>query len=173
MTATADFWKDIMAFHERFGLTYHGMPRILPPDMEEFRIAFLDEELDEYKEACANGDIEKMFDALLDLCYVAVGTMYLHGFPTNEGWKRVQKANIAKIRASEASTSDVLDPDSIWRRGNNFDVIKPKGWMPPTFTDLVYPISDEHYECESSYDECIVNDENGRCVWCQEIRKEV
>jgi len=91
--------------------------------MQAFRIKFLIEELLEYceavgfevqinKDAWGQVDIQQIrgevrsvirqedaFDSLVDLCYVALGTAYLHRFPFNEGWDRVQAANMQKIRA--------------------------------------------------------------------------
>lgn len=123
----ADVWQDIVDFHVRFGLEYKGPPRPLEEELSQFRQKFMQEELNEYGEAVANGDREKQFDALIDLVYVAVGTAYMHGFHFPEGWRRVQAANMAKIRGTKESST----------RGSSYDVIKPAGWTPPTLTDLV------------------------------------
>lgn len=129
-------WCDIVDFHHKFGLNYDGPPRVLPGELGDFRAKFLQEELDEYNEAraeiAANGDSiplrEKLLDALVDLVYVALGTAYLHGFNFAEAWRRVQRANMAKVRAERADQS---------KRGSTFDVVKPEGWKPPSHVDLV------------------------------------
>jgi predicted HAD superfamily Cof-like phosphohydrolase len=111
--------KDIKDFHEKFGLSYDGPPRKLPADTEDFRVKFMQEELDEY----INADtLDKKFDALIDLVYVALGTAYLHGFPFHRGWFEVHSANMKKQRAKS-------DADS--KRNSSQDVIKPEGWKPP------------------------------------------
>lgn len=119
--------SDIAEFHRKFGLlpTADG---ILPKDLAEFRIKFLREELKEYEEAVRAGDLEKAFDALLDLAYVTYGTAYLHGFPWSTGWDRVHEANMKKVRAERADQS---------ARRSVFDVVKPAGWTPPDLSDLV------------------------------------
>lgn len=125
-------WNDIESFHTKFGLSYGGAPRPLPYDLAQFRIKFLQEELDEYAAAYEADDSlearEDMLDALVDLVYVALGTAYLHGFNFAEAWRRVQVANMSKVRVERIEDS---------KRGSAFDVVKPEGWKPPRHLDLV------------------------------------
>lgn len=125
-----DMWRDIVAFHEKFRIAYDGGPRTLPEDLQGFRLQFLAEEFTEYDDAVDNKNLEQCFDALIDLVYVALGTAYLHGFNFPEGWDRVHKANMKKIRAARASQS---------KRSSIYDVIKPPGWRAPDLSDLVTP----------------------------------
>lgn len=113
-------------FHRKFGLRhfFHGPNKDPDRGMLEFRHKFLQEELDEFTEGVEQGDHAKMFDALLDLVYVAHGTAHLLGYPWPAGWAEVQRANMAKERASSAD-----DPRS--KRGHELDVVKPEGWTPP------------------------------------------
>ena len=120
------FLKDIEAFHIKYGLAYNGQPRMLDEKTSSFRAGFIEEELDEYILA---DTMEDKFDALIDLVYVALGTAYLHGFDFEEGWKRVQAANMKKVRATQADQS---------KRGSTSDVVKPEGWEAPDLRDLVY-----------------------------------
>lgn len=133
---------DIEEFHEKFRLRYRGKPRALPRDIAGFRTRFLEEEYREYVESGMNlqaaikaGDdaeithfLEQQLDALVDLVYVALGTAHLHGFDFATAWYRVHKANMAKVRAEDASDS---------KRGSHYDVVKPKGWQAPDHKDLV------------------------------------
>lgn len=150
-----DMVRDIELFHQKFGLTYVGRPRALPPELSEFRRKFLKEELDEYKTATHRAEyhvallqtqlsmpgiydvydpdqvaeqLEHALDGLVDLVYVAIGTAYLHGFNFREAWRRVHEANMKKVRAERAVDST---------RGSTFDVIKPPGWTAPSHKDLV------------------------------------
>lgn len=120
------FLKDIEAFHIKYGLAYNGQPRMLDEKTSSFRAGFIEEELDEYILA---DTMEDKFDALIDLVYVALGTAYLHGFDFEKGWKRVQEANMKKVRATQADQS---------KRGSTSDVVKPEGWEAPDLRDLVY-----------------------------------
>lgn len=122
--------SDIRDFHEKFELPPADEPKLLDQDLQDFRIRFMQEELDEYREAVAEGNTEKAFDALIDLVYVAVGTAYISRFPFAEGWRRVHAANMAKIRVSRT-------PEGVTERGGKWDVVKPMGWTPPDLSDLV------------------------------------
>ena len=122
------FLKDIEDFHKKFGISYFGVPRKLPDELKEFRIKFMQEELDEYKFCSKNNDLAGMLDALVDLAYVLFGTSHMHGFPFEKAWDRVQFANMKKVRAKNAKDS---------KRNNSFDVVKPKNWEPPFLDDLV------------------------------------
>jgi predicted HAD superfamily Cof-like phosphohydrolase len=137
-------FRDIGRFHEKFELKPTDDPgHRLPDDVLEFRIKFMFEELQEYVDAvggsygCPNVsidsakfDAEEAFDALIDLVYVALGTAYLHRFPFNEGWDRVQAANMKKVRASG-------DDDPLSKRKHSKDVVKPPLWEPPILKDLL------------------------------------
>ena len=139
--------RDIEFFHARFQLYYPGTARPLPADLQRFRVLFMAEELSEYvtdndtlKKLIQSGlteqlpsqqPLEKQFDALIDLVYVALGTAHLHGFDFREGWRRVHEANMEKVRGKRAEES---------KRARTFDVIKPPGWRAPDLSDLV-PLS--------------------------------
>ncbi len=143
-------FRDVGLFHEKFGLApTTDRDHVLDDDMVALRIRFMFEELREYAEAVghpiisfvngsltmkcesSNFDAAKALDGLIDLVYVACGTAFLHNFPFNEGWVRVQEANMAKERASGAD-----DPRST--RKHAADIVKPAGWQAPTFDDLLF-----------------------------------
>lgn len=145
---------DIVAFHEKFGLEYDGPPRILSKELSDFRIMFMGEEMQEYVDAevqlrdyLRNGLIpdvrktnkvdkllEDQLDALIDLTYVTLGTAYLQfGHDVfMEGWRRVQVANMAKVRKDRA-----VEGHKDSGRAAEFDVVKPAGWTAPTHIDLI------------------------------------
>lgn len=145
-----DLYGDVEAFHHQFGLEIDitDGPRDLEPELEIFRQKFMEEELREYLDADAEMDglrehplanpeeLEsalaalraKKLDALVDLIYVAIGTAYLHGWDFNEAWRRVQAANMAKIRAERQEEG---------KRDATYDVVKPPGWTAPDHSDLV------------------------------------
>lgn len=79
-------------------------------------------------DAAPRQDLPKIFDGLIDLVYVALGTAHLHHFPWAEGFAEVQRANMQKVRAQRAADST---------RGSTFDVIKPAGWTPPNIIEVL------------------------------------
>lgn len=119
---------DLRVFHAKFGHNRPSVPSELDPEQSDFRIKFLQEELDEYKRAVEKGCLAGQFDALLDLVYVAIGTADLQGFPWEDGWAEVQRANMTKERAKTAAES---------KRGYVGDVIKPIGWTGPNIDGVL------------------------------------
>lgn len=115
-------FDDVRAFHEHYGVPQAVAPTPLHPDDAGYRVSFMQEELDEYVEAVKRGDLAGQFDALLDLVYVAMGTAIWQGFPWQQGWNEVQRANMAKERVASADVS---------KRGHAWDIVKPAGWAPP------------------------------------------
>ncbi len=90
-----DMMKLVGEFHQKFKQTYDGPPRVLPPELY-WRMDFCDEELEEYRKAVEDGDIEKQYDALMDLLYVILGTIYTQRLPLYEGFLEVHKSNMSK-----------------------------------------------------------------------------
>lgn len=101
-------------------------------------------------------DHEKAFDALLDLAYVVLGSAQVMGYPWQEGWDEVQRANITKERCTvnHAFVASAIDKEGEEDgtlicvecgqpkhkhslRGSSNDVIKPKGWMPPSLKTIL------------------------------------
>lgn len=123
-------YQDVTEFHKKFSIEYNGPCRLLPRDIHDFRTGFMEEELMEYREAVANGDLEGALDALVDLTYVVMGTAHLHGFRKfDQAWNRVHHANMQKRR--------VLKPGESKRGNDKYDIVKPDGWKAPDLSDLV------------------------------------
>jgi predicted HAD superfamily Cof-like phosphohydrolase len=91
----------------------------------QFRINFLQEELDEMKSADNADDV---VDALIDLCVVAIGTLNAYDVNAYTAWNRVLEANMAKEVGIKASRHNPLGLP---------DLIKPEGWTAPTHADNV------------------------------------
>jgi predicted HAD superfamily Cof-like phosphohydrolase len=127
-----NLFKDVQDFHLKFKIPTPDKPTPLAPDVFEFRLKFLMEELEEFVIASETNNQEEVFDGLIDLVYVALGTADLCGFDFNSGWDRVQIANMSKVRADDANHSA-----NNTGRGHSFDVVKPEGWIAPDLSDLV------------------------------------
>lgn len=88
-----------------------------------FRFNFLQEELNEGKNAIVDRNSEELVDSLIDLCVVAIGTLDAYGIDAQKAWDEVLKANMNKRVGIKAS------------RPNPFglpDLIKPDGWQAPS-----------------------------------------
>jgi predicted HAD superfamily Cof-like phosphohydrolase len=122
-------------------------PKEVPRDLALFRLVFMLEELGELLEAMGGHFVDnnphaddspmsvgvwlpddfkidhaKAFDALMDEAYVTYGFAHLLGYPWAAGWEAVQRANMAKERATKTTSTE---------RGGTWDVVKPEGWTPP------------------------------------------
>lgn len=143
-------FDEVGDFHAKFDLPRVDTknppgPREVSDEVTEFRIGFLQEELNEFIRAYHKGDEAQMADALIDLVYVAMGTAHLKGYPWQELWDEVQAANMAKERAAPDGSNSA--------RGSSWDVVKPEGWEPPQVEAILrdhgFSVIDErHYTKE-------------------------
>ena len=115
--------NDIEDMHTRFGVN----EKVRKFDAEklkqflEFRVKFLEEELNELKDNMNNP--EEIVDALIDLCVVAIGTLDAFGVDGQQAWDEVHRANMNKQVGIKASRPNPLGLP---------DLIKPEGWTPPS-----------------------------------------
>lgn len=119
--------EDIRNMHAKFGVR-EVVEKMDPATLKsflEFRIRFLQEELDEMREA---DNMEDVTDALIDLCVVAIGTMDALKIDANRAWDEVHAANMAKHVGIKASRPNPLGLP---------DLIKPAGWVAPTHADNI------------------------------------
>lgn len=125
-------FEDVGDFFTKFDLPKYGdaAPRLLDQDLLNFRVRFMMEELEEFQTACEKEDLAKAVDALVDLCYVALGTAHMMHAPFDECWAAVQRANMKKVRAESAA-------DARSTRKHRFDVVKPDGWEPPDLETII------------------------------------
>ena len=129
--------QDIADMHQKYGVN----PVVRNFDKDKlaaflkFRIDFLQEELDEMRNAVANRQAsaldttnasDDVVDALIDLCVVAIGTLDAFDVNAYEAWDRVHKANMNKEVGVKASRPNPLGLP---------DLVKPEGWIAPTHKD--------------------------------------
>lgn len=114
--------------YEKYGLAYDGPPRHLKYEEMAYRIACLQEEVNELAEA--ETLIDK-YDACLDLIVFAVGTLYRMGMPLQEGFDAVMNCNLQKVPGNNPHKSDKARADY-----KGIDLVKPEGWRGPE-DDLV------------------------------------
>lgn len=122
-----DWIKDYSEMSHRFGFSaaVGAMSVEKLRAFLEFRLRFLQEELDEAKSAEKAEDI---VDAMVDLCVVAIGTLDAFNVDAHEAWNRVYVANMAKELGIKPQRPNPLGLP---------DLIKPSGWTAPTHADNV------------------------------------
>jgi len=99
------FVDEVQEFNQTFGKPNNYTPSI--PERKEWMFVydFIQEELAEYKEACENGDIVEILDALCDITYVSLGNgTMLHGLKGKiwEAYAEVQASNMSKSCETES-----------------------------------------------------------------------
>jgi len=118
--------------HAKFGVNEWIDKQLEEPDYSKlkeylkFRIDFLQEELNETKEAYEDGDAKEIVDGLIDLCVIAIGTLDAFGCDTAGAWAEVMEANMAKKPGVKATRPNPLGLP---------DLIKPEGWVEPDHTN--------------------------------------
>ena len=120
-----DWVRDISGMHRYYGVN----EKVSEFDEEKlkqflnFRISFLDEELNETKKAVREKNAEEIVDGLIDLCVVAIGTLDSMGIDSYTAWNKVLRANLSKEVGVKPERPNPLGLP---------DLIKPAGWKAPS-----------------------------------------
>jgi predicted HAD superfamily Cof-like phosphohydrolase len=89
----------VKEFHEVFGLEYNNQPSDISKRIYELRHRLMQEENDEYLEACEKGDLNLIADALGDKMYILFGTIIAHGLQhkIEELFHEIHRSNMSKL----------------------------------------------------------------------------
>jgi predicted HAD superfamily Cof-like phosphohydrolase len=106
-----DALNQVAAFHRTFQHPILPEPTIPGPDRCKLRVALLQEELNEFQKAIADGDLVEVADALCDLQYVLAGAVLEFGlgekFTTL--FNEVQRSNMSKTCATREEAEATLE----------------------------------------------------------------
>ena len=98
-----------------------------PPEKQRlllnFRLAMLNEELQETFQAVENRDPEEVVDGLIDLMVIAIGTLNMFRVDVQRAWGEVHTANMNKDVGIKPSRPNPMGLP---------DLIKPNGWVSPS-----------------------------------------
>jgi predicted HAD superfamily Cof-like phosphohydrolase len=97
--ADVDFVNEVEIFNRTFGKPNNYEPTIPEKKETDFVYDFCIEEINEYREACENGDIVEILDAICDIAYVTLGNAtMLHGLKDKiwPAYQEVQASNMSK-----------------------------------------------------------------------------
>ena len=109
-------------FQIAYNSTRNTKPTLISTDDYNLRYKLAKEELDEYLEACNNGDIIEVADALADQLYILMGTMVSHGMGDviEDIFDEVHRSNMSKLG---------VDGKPIYREDGK--VLKGPNYSPP------------------------------------------
>jgi predicted HAD superfamily Cof-like phosphohydrolase len=113
--------KDLETFQKAFNSTYNETPTLLSEEDWKLRYKLSLEELEEYKEACEQGDIVEIFDAILDRLFLAFGDAISHGLQDKliDGFNEVVRSNMSKL--DDNGKPFINGENGVW------DETRPKG----------------------------------------------
>ena len=126
---TVNWVDDMYNMHKKFGV--HEWVKKNKDNKElmrkflEFRIRFLQEELDETRKAVEESDAEEIVDGLIDLCVVAIGTLDAFDVNARVAWNEIFEANMSKEPGIKESRPNPLGLP---------DLIKKSDWKGPDHT---------------------------------------
>lgn len=90
----------VKEFHDVFGLEYSEEPNgNISKRIYELRHRLMQEENDEYLEACEKGDLTLIADALGDKMYILFGSIIAHGLQDKieEIFLEIHRSNMSKL----------------------------------------------------------------------------
>ena len=112
-----DALNQVAAFHRTFQHPVLDEPQIPSETRCKLRVALLQEELDEFREAIEDKDIVEVADALCDMQYVLAGAILEFGLGEKfvELFNEVQRSNMSKacisLEEAKATQQHYLDRD--------------------------------------------------------------
>ncbi|MTD16446.1 nucleotide pyrophosphohydrolase [Nakamurella sp. YIM 132087] len=90
----------VAEFHRAFGLPVRDLPVTGVSDEERrLRLALVEEEVGELREAAEAGDLVGVADALADIVYVVYGTAHTYGIDLDAVIDEVHASNMTKLGA--------------------------------------------------------------------------
>jgi predicted HAD superfamily Cof-like phosphohydrolase len=120
--------EQVEEFHNKFGEVNGTEPQLLEEDVFMMRYRLMEEESKEYLEACWDGNLVEIADALGDQLYILCGTILKHGLQhkIEEVFNEIQRSNMSKLGE---------DGKPI-RRGDG-KILKGPGYTPPNIGDIL------------------------------------
>ena len=111
--------KKVAAFHRVFKQTQADEPTLITEDDFLLRHKLMAEENNEYKDACWNGDIVEIADALGDQLYILCGTILKHGmqYKIEEVFNEIHESNMSKLGENG---EPLLREDGKIMKGNSY-----------------------------------------------------
>jgi predicted HAD superfamily Cof-like phosphohydrolase len=91
--------KSVAEFHTVFRIGNADKVQLLEEKEYQLRFNLIKEENEEYLEACKNGDIVEIADALGDQLYILFGTILKHGLEhkIEEIYDEIHRSNMSKL----------------------------------------------------------------------------
>ena len=91
--------EQVKEFNKVFGIEHNNKPTLISKEEWGLRDDLMEEELDEYYNACDLGTLTEVADALGDMLYILCGTILAHGMQDKitEVFEEIHRSNMSKI----------------------------------------------------------------------------
>jgi predicted HAD superfamily Cof-like phosphohydrolase len=116
--------EKVREYHERFGCTAHARPTWAGTDEHRVRVALIEEELAEFRNAGEAQDLVEIADALGDLLYVVYGAAVAYGIDLKPVFDEIHAANLSKG-----------DPEVVRRPDGK--LLKAANYRPPQVREII------------------------------------
>ena len=110
----------VQEFHEVFRIPVNESPTVrVKQELIALRHRLMEEENDEYMEACLKGDINLVADALGDQLYILFGTIITHGLQhkIEEVFDEIHRSNMSKL---DDNRQPIYREDGKVMKSNNY-----------------------------------------------------
>jgi len=87
----------VKEFMETFGQEVKSEPMFPSNDVQQLRLALIQEELSELQQAVYAEDMVEIADALTDLLYIVYGTGHAYGIDLDKCFEEVHASNMSKL----------------------------------------------------------------------------
>lgn len=98
-------FQKVVEFNKAFGVTTNTTPQLdifdKDPKFVQSRVALIEEEFNELKQAIKEKDFTEMTDGLIDLLVVCYGMCANVGIPANQAFQIVNQSNMSKLCENE------------------------------------------------------------------------
>ena len=115
-----DKLNKVKIFHEKFGINNMSQPTAnIGDNIYKLRFELMKEEVEEYLQACKEGDLVEIADALGDQLYILCGTILSHGLQDviDDIFNEIQNSNMSKL---DANGKPIYRSDGKVLKGKNY-----------------------------------------------------
>jgi len=93
----ADEQAMVETFHRTFDIVVNPVPTVADRPTRGLRVALIQEEFEELKEALAAEDLSSIAKEMADLLYVVYGTAVSYGIDMDPVFREVHRSNMSKL----------------------------------------------------------------------------
>lgn len=115
--------RQVKEFHKLYNVPAPETAAIPSQERVELRYNLIDEELEEFADACESGDLTKVADAIGDMLYVVFGAAVEFGINMQPVVDEIHRSNLTKLGA---------DGKPVYRKDGK--VVKGPNYQPPNIT---------------------------------------